>query len=360
MRLPSSAGATVLEAMHTSGLPTSGIRKLSPEQHAGVRTAQYVAVNDSQKSLVLAMADMDIISSHAFSAGHWIATIKKAQPKCIVVDANLAADAIQPALSAAGAGIKRIFEPVSAAKSARLFGGPGRLGVYPNHAVDLATPNIYELAAMHDAARQRGYFHDDAPDWRRAVDRFNVRGRDVDYEGCFDEVVAATSAEVRAADVPRKMLHLLPYIPSLVVKLGDQGCLLAEIIGSDDERLVRPLDPSRIPAYLEQQPYILAEAAPGAGSGGIGGVYMRYYRPDEKVEDVVSVNGVGDTFLGVLAAGIARGRELHSMICPAQKAAVMTLRSTEAVSPHLGMLSHYLSMTREGNTQTSTGARDLA
>lgn len=345
--------------MRTSGLPTSGIRKLSPEQHTGVRTAQYVAVNDAHKSLVLAMADMNIISTHGFSPEHWIATLEHAQPKCIVVDANLAADAIQPALSAAAGRARRIFEPVSAAKSVRLFGGPERLGVYPGHVVDLATPNIYELSAMHDAAQQRGYFRD-APDWHAAVDRFNIRGREVDYKGYFDEMMASTSTEVREADVPRKVLHLLPYIPSIVVKLGDQGCLLAEIMGPDDERLVRPLDPDEVPAYVEQQSYVLTKATSGADSGGIGGVYMRYYRPDEMVQDVVSVNGVGDTFLGVLAAGLARGAKLHRMIGPAQKAAVMTLRSKEAVSPHLGKLSHYLSSISGGGAPTPTGVEVVA
>lgn len=68
---------------------------------------------------------------------------------------------------------------------------------------------------------------------------------------------------------------------------------------------------------------------------------MRLFPPAELVqqEDIVSVNGVGDTLLGVLMAGIVRevkaGRvpRLEDLVPVAQQAAVLTLRSSEAVSP---------------------------
>jgi pseudouridine-5'-phosphate glycosidase/pseudouridine kinase len=67
---------------------------------------------------------------------------------------------------------------------------------------------------------------------------------------------------------------------------------------------------------------------------------MRRFPAVEVVKDVVSVNGVGDTFLGVLVAGLARGLKLdENLINIAQRGAVMTLRSKEAVSPHLGKLA---------------------
>ena len=66
---------------------------------------------------------------------------------------------------------------------------------------------------------------------------------------------------------------------------------------------------------------------------------MRHFPAVEVVEDVVSVNGVGDTFLGVLVAGLAKGLTLDErLIETAQRGAVMTLRSKESVSPTLGLL----------------------
>jgi pseudouridine-5'-phosphate glycosidase/pseudouridine kinase len=56
------------------------------------------------------------------------------------------------------------------------------------------------------------------------------------------------------------------------------------------------------------------------------------------------VNGVGDTFLGVLIAGLAKGLMLDKrLINIAQRGAVMTLKSTKAVNPQLGKLSNLLS-----------------
>jgi pseudouridine-5'-phosphate glycosidase/pseudouridine kinase len=70
---------------------------------------------------------------------------------------------------------------------------------------------------------------------------------------------------------------------------------------------------------------------------------MRLYPAVEKVEDVVSVNGAGDTFLGVLVSGLAQGVRVDKMINVAQQGAVMSLRSAEAVSPDLGRIQAMIS-----------------
>ena len=59
---------------------------------------------------------------------------------------------------------------------------------------------------------------------------------------------------------------------------------------------------------------------------------MRLFPAVERVADVVSVNGIGDTFMGVLVAGLAMGGEVERLIDVAQRAAVLTLRSKEGVS----------------------------
>jgi pseudouridine-5'-phosphate glycosidase/pseudouridine kinase len=68
---------------------------------------------------------------------------------------------------------------------------------------------------------------------------------------------------------------------------------------------------------------------------------MRLFGPVERVEEgqVVSVNGVGDTFAGVLVAGLARGGDVcdaeGGLIGLAQRGAVMSLRSGESVAPEV-------------------------
>lgn len=68
---------------------------------------------------------------------------------------------------------------------------------------------------------------------------------------------------------------------------------------------------------------------------------MRLFPAAELVDesDIVSVNGIGDTFLGALVAGMAKGsRTVEELIDVAQKAAVLTLKSKEAVNPEISAL----------------------
>lgn len=106
------------------------------------------------------------------------------------------------------------------------------------------------------------------------------------------------------------------------------------LLGANDRRLFTPANsPYILSRHIEEAPYI-------------GGIYMRLFPAAEKVpsEDVVSVNGVGDTLLGSLIAGLAKGVELDErLIGVAQKAAVMTLKSKEAVSPRLTSLKFEIS-----------------
>lgn len=306
-------------------MDTSCIRCL--EGSSG-RTAQYVAVNDASKSLVMAMADMDIFTANSDPA-HWAEVVTASKPKWLVVDANWSESDIQSWIKAGkqtGAAIA--FEPVSNAKSARLFrpvrGHDEPLGIFPAPSVDLATPNRHELAAMHAAAAQHEYLAD--PRWFGVVDAFAMFGRD----GIRERFVRLTTKDLTDAGVPQQAVQLLPYIPTLVAKLGDQGALLVEVMGPDDPRL-------RDAAHA---PFILTRAP--VDHPTVGGVYMRLFPVAQEVPDVVSVNGVGDTFLGVLVAGLARGGRTVNLVDVAQKAAVLTLRSSESVSDDLSTLEREL------------------
>jgi hypothetical protein len=67
------------------GLQISGIQKLA----TGASTAQYVAINNAQKDLVLAMADMNILeaTTQEFDV-LWKPHLASCKPKWLVVDAN--------------------------------------------------------------------------------------------------------------------------------------------------------------------------------------------------------------------------------------------------------------------------------
>ncbi|KAI1346250.1 Indigoidine synthase A like protein-domain-containing protein [Xylaria sp. FL0043] len=308
------AGSTVLASLESCGMDTSSIQVLDHNEHPSGRTAQYVSVNDANKYLVLAMADMDIFTSQSFSSV-WAATISSSKPKWLVVDANWKDQDIRSWMQAGKRNNAKVaFEPVSKEKSARLFcAGRGleNLGVFPHATIDLTTPNQYELAAMHAAAQYNEYLED--PRWWTIIDAFSIRG-------ARDRFVKLTSAAMTDAGIPQQAIQLLPFIPTIITKLGSEGALLVTILSKDDPRLYD----------AAHEPFILSRCI--NDHPDVGGVYMRMFPPVEQVTDVASVNGIGDTFMGTLVAGLAQGGKVHNLIDVAQKAAVLTLRSPESQS----------------------------
>ncbi|KAK3394299.1 Indigoidine synthase A like protein-domain-containing protein [Podospora didyma] len=318
------AGSTICSALELSGLDTSSIRKLGHEYPLS-RTAQYVAVNDAEKNLVMAMADMAIFSQHSFPT-YWNSAVKAAKPKWLVVDGNWAEGDVHTWIEAGRKHNARVaYEPVSTAKSQRLFAPlkkeGSRLGIFPHASVDLTTPNQYELAAMYDAAKGNDYF--EAPGWFEVIDAFGMMG-------ARDKFVRITSPAMTDAGIPVQTVQLLPYIPTIVTKMGANGALLTTILSRGDPRLRDPSESSYIlTRSLNDHPHV-------------GGIYMRLFPAIERVKDIVSVNGVGDTFMGVLIAGLAQGGKIENLINVAQKAAVLTLKSHESVSTELVGLKNEL------------------
>lgn len=300
------------------------MRRLDAKEAPGSRTAQYVAVNDGQRNLVMAMADMGIFTQKSFP-DHWESVLEATQPKWLVVDGNWSGKDIRHWVKTGqDKGCRVAFEPVSAVKSKGLFvpqRGLSKLGIYPHATVSLATPNTYELASMYEAAKENGYL--DSPDWFQIVDWFGMRG-------ARERFVHMTSMALTDAGVPQQSVQLLPYIPTLITKLGADGVLLTELLGRDDPRL----------RDQDSEEYILTRCM--TPHAPVGGIYMRRYSAAEVVEDVVSVNGVGDTFLGVLMSGLAQGGRVDQLIDVAQQGAVHTLRSAQAVSPELSRVEEQL------------------
>ncbi|KAK3943622.1 Indigoidine synthase A like protein-domain-containing protein [Diplogelasinospora grovesii] len=325
------AGSTILSHLQSEALDTCWIRQLRHAEYHSTRTAQYVAVNDADKNLVLAMADMAIFTSHSFPA-YWQSAVAAAKPRWLVVDGNWSEQDLPTWLRAAREHKAKVaFEPVSTAKSERLFPPKpttsSKSSVFPKNMVDLATPNQYELASMYVAALRNGYF--ESPEWFAVIDAFGMHG------GARGKFVRITGAEMTDAGVPQQSIQLLPYIPTIITKLGSKGCLVTMILKDGDPKL---RDPEHAPYVLTRN---IAEEHPHLR---VGGVYMRLFPAVEKVkqESIVSVNGVGDTFLGVLVAGLAQGGRVENLIDVAQKAAVLTLKSHKSVSDELGALGKEL------------------
>lgn len=323
------AGSAAVEMLAKRGLQTAGIHRSTGNPH----TAQYVAVNDAQKNLVLAMADMNILEDVTDDFDIiWKSHLDNCRPKWLVVDANWHPVNLRKWLDAAKAtGAKVAYEPVSVVKAKRLFLKSARngasLAAVPNHVVNLATPNAQELASMHEAATSAGAF--ERQDWWSIIDSIGLSN-----SGSRDKLVSVTNSALVDLGVPQHSIQLLPFVPCILTTLGEQGVLLTHLLRPEDDRLTSP----------DSAPYILSRST--NGNDLVGGVYMRLFPPVEKVleNNIISVNGVGDTFLGILIAGLTRQnpKEVPDLVNIAQRGSVMTLKSREAVSPDVSALASSL------------------
>jgi pseudouridine-5'-phosphate glycosidase/pseudouridine kinase len=323
------AGSTAVEILVKQGFQTAGIHR-STGKH---RTAQYVAINDAQKNLVLGMADMTILEDITEDFDTlWKSHLDTCKPKWLVVDANWHPLTLHKWLDAAkAAGAKVAYEPVSVTKAKRLFLKNARdnatLAAVPHHVVNLATPNAQELASMHQAATSAGAF--ERGDWWSVIDSIGLSS-----SGSRDKLVSMTNSALVDLGVPQQSIQLSPFVPCMLTTLGEQGVLLTQLLQPGDNRLTSP----------DSAPYVLSRST--NGSEVVGGVYMRLFPPVENIskENIVSVNGVGDTFLGVLIAGLSKQnpKEVADLVGIAQSGSIMTLKSREAVSPEVSGLQSLL------------------
>jgi pseudouridine-5'-phosphate glycosidase/pseudouridine kinase len=320
-------------------MQTSGIRVFSNQ-----RTAQYVAVNNASKDLAMAMADMSILETSTPASIHetWIAPLSHlpTAPKCLVADANWNAESLHTWLTYARfINAFSIFEPVSTAKATRLLDFPSTSPIpepfsssHPDSdgptivsppLCSLSTPNTHELIALHDYATKLNLFS--TPSWFRVIDALGIPS-----SGLRVPLSITTTPAIVDAGIPQMAIKFLPFVPTLLVKLGSQGVLVVKLMKPDAPELFDPA----------HRRFVLSRCTNGDEQAQVGGLYVRLFETERVLsgEEVVSVNGIGDTFAGVLAAGLVSGKTLESAIGLAQRAAGLSLQSTEAVSPEVGTL----------------------
>ncbi|KAF1848274.1 uncharacterized protein K460DRAFT_334148 [Cucurbitaria berberidis CBS 394.84] len=321
------SGRAALSQLQEEGMLVSGIETLPKP----ARTAQYVAINNANKDLALAMADMSILEKipgdTIESLTSTLFSNSSARPRVFVADANWSSTALHTWLQAAHhPATTTIFEPVSTAKALRIFpptssSSDDISNVFPNPLADIITPNTYELSALHNYAYQSSYF--ESQEWFAVIDALGIPST-----GLRIPLAYTTNSDIVDQGVPQQAIKLLPFFPTILTKLGPQGVLLTKLLTTDAEELHNDAE----------RPYILARGMNTDSSQlGVGGLYVRLFAPEKvlKPEEVVSVNGIGDTFCGALAVGLASGKRVQDVIGFAQRAAGLSLRSRESVSLEL-------------------------
>ncbi|KAI5840930.1 Indigoidine synthase A like protein-domain-containing protein [Tricharina praecox] len=285
------AGSWVRERVQERGMDTEGI--FTDPARA---TARYVAVNDANGGLFVASADMRVIEH--LGTADVTEVIKAANAEWVVLDGNLSQQTTKGVLEyCLKSGIKAIFEPTSTAKSAHIF--HATLPSHPSCALGGAI--LYATSLP----------------WWPTIDALTI---DSGFRDRVDQLAARTGVDLSESGIVQKAVSLLPYIPRLFVKLGEQGVIV-----------VRLLEVGEKPRRSRES--VVVEAREGEE---VGGVEVRYFAAEKLgVDGVQSVNGAGDTFLGVLVAAMVRGLPLEEAVGEAQKAAVLTLGVKEAVSARI-------------------------
>ncbi|KAF1979731.1 hypothetical protein BU23DRAFT_548929 [Bimuria novae-zelandiae CBS 107.79] len=312
------SGRAAISQLEDEGMDTAGIHTLPKP----ARTAQYVAINNANKDLTLAMADMKILETIPFPKLTEMLALPSA-PKVLVADANWDSASLHRwlALGRNRGGTTTVFEPVSTAKALRIF--PSDLkksesDLYP--LVDIITPNERELTALHNHAYKMRLF--EAPEWFGVIDALGIPS-----SGLRVPLAHTTSPALVDAGLPQQAIKLLPFFPTILTKLGPRGVLLVQML--------KPENP--VLSQADEARHVLSRCY--NGSKEVGGLYVRLYETEVLgKEDVVSVNGCGDTFVGVLAVGLGSGKGVRECVELAQRAAGLTLRSAESVSPELRSL----------------------
>lgn len=331
-----AAGQSIIEQLP---IDSSGIKRI-----ADVRLAAYNAVIDKRGELVVACADMSIFESDDL-ATHWENQIRMSLPKQIVVDCNLLQSSLDAVVKAALENSfppKVIVDPTSAPKLRRLSGiSSSRLKVYPANIITMVTPTGAELAEIYLAFTSRELF-DDYDEWFPVLDSLNINMN-------FREKLAALAKTHPAFDqmitkgILQQSFQLLPYVPNILVKLGELGVVLVRLTETASAY-------KSVPTTLQFAPTvtIVSEGKVFDEQRQFGAV-IQYFAVPDKLLAVKNVTGAGDSLLGYLSSTSADWltQELTSLeqewgmwhaIHNSQVASAMSLQSEDAISPKIASI----------------------
>ncbi|MCJ1309590.1 hypothetical protein MMC25_003250 [Agyrium rufum] len=365
-------GKRIIGSFKKLEMETTGIL---PSKHWN--TAQYVAVNDANGDLHVAMADMDIMTIKDKEPADFMnngpghnAKKLMAGPKWLIVDGNWNPDMITRWIQyGRELGARVAFEPVSQAKSTRIFSSMDRTAEpqvktpeWP--LVDVAAPNEHELEQMsaylgpvHPAARglKRPTIHlaSEAGEECMPVEisshfGFGKTQTSIDSRGNDPSSSVRPEALVRLRGSSDFQLHLARYtslsapilrhIPTLLVKLGENGVILISLILPESQSLLSHRMRSESQYQLPNEDFTALKTRMLWREDATG-LYIRHFPAACVIptKEIVSVNGVGDTFFGMIIAGFAQEEPLalDELIPVAQKGAIKTLKSPKSVSEEI-------------------------
>ncbi|GAA5980604.1 hypothetical protein JCM10908_001705 [Rhodotorula pacifica] len=311
-----------------SGLARRGMRTDGLVAPAQGRTATCGILLDEKGELVGGIADMDI--AHQLEGAEIVKHIKRAQPELVCFDGNLSQEAMRQIVAdCLESSTSTFFEPTSNQKSLQLLKALEKadrnLITHLPATVPLVTyaaPNIHELAQMYEHASFSEHSLYAAREW---FDYYTVSAQDLALrlpKWVLDEGVAQMAIRLLATSL----------FGTLFVKSGSRGVLVVQRISNVDQS-----------GEWAALPKSKGTAVIRSGLLGDVIVLKHYAALPLKESEIRNVTGAGDNLAGALLAGISRGLmptlplDLDRLVELAQRAAVNTLKSDEAVGDHTAL-----------------------
>lgn len=330
-------GKLIVDLTRSVGMRTDGLLSVS-----GLRSAVCNLLLDAQGGLQSGVADMDL--PHKWAGEEVVSALQDHQPRFLVLDGNLSAEAMTAFVTeAANSDTQIFFEPTSVVKSTRIFPAvAANIGHSLQSVVSYASPNLLELRHMYEEARNTFDLmsHDH---WWGVVDGFALESRfrmelDLLARKAVSEEIADLGNLAFLVDqgIVQMAIKLLPFFQHLVVKCGELGVVIVMRLRNADANtwLTERNDP--------QGRRVVAHSQASAST-----VVVQHFPPLPTPRNMsVNTTGVGDSLVGALLAMLVQNPNaflhpatLKNVIAVSQEAAIMTLQSSHAVSPFLSSLS---------------------
>jgi len=237
------------------------------------------------------------------------------------------------------------FEPTSIIKSTAILPAlVASLESLPSNrsCLAFASPNLCELEQMYKAADSQPLQLTTHASWWRVIDDFSLGSAyRMDVEQLARQTVSdqdpskGTLSFIVDKGVAQMAVGLLPLFQCVIIKCGELGVIVVMRISGEDVGTS---------GWAQQRSNPNSRYVVTHGKSGKEIVVLRHF-PALAATDITNVTGAGDSLVGsVLATLVQNPRAFHdpqtleNTISSAQRAAVLTLQSTHAVSPLLSAI----------------------
>ncbi|ODV95488.1 hypothetical protein PACTADRAFT_42757 [Pachysolen tannophilus NRRL Y-2460] len=294
-----SSASKIIEHLKKNNIESNGIYISKEENFPG--SAQYTSIHSSDGNLIIACADMDIIE--CLPSKHVMAQLELLKPKWVLMDSNISIELMEAIVIASiELDFQIIYEPTSIIKSFKISKAKN-LKIYPNNQIKLATPTIKELDTIYENFEKMGKF-DDLDNWFPIID--SIKTDDMRFQENLKKLSNnfPILKEYMKNGIFIKSFKLLPYINNLILKDGENGILLIQLLNN-----VNRLDSQKLKQYnmvfsrgkkftennIEKQLGVLIQ-------------YMEIPNLLQK-KDIKSVTGAGDSLVGYILSKLNNNEE---------------------------------------------------